>query len=728
MSVARVAKRDGREVPFDEDKIRGAVERALVAAGEEDPGFAVEVAALVRMTLEQRAQVAGSGAARVPHIEEIQDLVEQALIELGRAAVAKTYIVYRDRRARIREALTVRGLDGAGESRPQRPGRPPTVQDSERSSAWSKGRIVAALMDEAELARDVAEAVAARVEARVFALGQRSISTGLIRELVDGELFELGLDAALRRQTSVGVPLHDLRRILSEPPAGLDPLRAGAEETLAERSTEARVAAAVLRRHALAELLPESAVEDHLAGDLEVVGLSSLHRPLFLAVPAALLLAADGSRALDAFALLEPLATALRRCVHGVVIEDAGEWIDALGERSRAGSETLTAWICALSATAHAAGRRVELAGLEGRAGARGLARLEAVLRALDSAPESAWLPRVFVGEQGLTQLIEAAERDGAHAEGPALTQVIDRLLAGARLIPTWDDGERRVVGPGCERRTGEPGAIACGAALALNLPRLALRAGPWREDRMLEGLAELVARGVDALAGVAETQQRALAREPALAGTARARTSYALVPVGLREALAWLGDGEVRPEQGARLLGFLGEHLQGLSRRSRLSLVLSPFFGERARERFARLDGQAPQHAQRLLFDEGVGAGLEPGQPYGAGFRLSPTPGFVPWSAEAELLRTVAAGALHPLPHERARGAQLSLGEAWTRFARLRREPACDDFGRLPELSVPTDALFDDVSAELLRELRLDSRQVDSPRTVRAPRLPSDA
>jgi len=39
-----------------------------------------------------------------------------------------------------------------------------------------------------------------------------------------------------------------------------------------------------------------------------------------------------------------------------------------------------------------------------------------------------------------------------------------------------------------------------------------------------------------------------------------RAAAVVALVPVGLREALAILGDGEIRPEQGARLVGFMHE------------------------------------------------------------------------------------------------------------------------------------------------------------------------
>ena len=43
-----------------------------------------------------------------PGIEEIQDLVEKVLIETGHAKTAKAYILYRDRRSRIREQMEVR--------------------------------------------------------------------------------------------------------------------------------------------------------------------------------------------------------------------------------------------------------------------------------------------------------------------------------------------------------------------------------------------------------------------------------------------------------------------------------------------------------------------------------------------------------------------------------------------------------------------------------------------
>jgi hypothetical protein len=674
VSPTRIAKRDGREVPFDEEKIRSAVARAQAAVGEDDPHLPAEVSTLVRLALDERGSAEGATAA-VPDIERIQDLVERALIELGRAQVAKAYIVYRERRAQVREALLVQRV-GA----PAR-GGDVTVEDRQTLSRWDKGRIVAALMGEAELPRALAERVAARVEARVFELGQKRVSTGLVRELVDGELMEMGLEAALRRQTSIGVPLHDLRGILALGEDTPDPHRAADEGSLAAVGLEARVSGEVLRRHALFELLPREAVERHLAGDLEVVGLESLVRPLWLSVPCELWLTRSEVASSDAFALLDALARTLRAVGRGVVLEDGSALIAALTARAR-GDEALGQWLAALAALARAAGRRVDLSGVEG-CDARAPRRLQALARlivALDAAGDNAWLPRLFVDERALEAL--SFERDEARE------RALERLLGSGRLVPTWAASGERHVAPGCVRADGERGALSCGAALALNLPRLALRAGPWREDRLLERAAELVAGGAQALAAVGALQQRT--RPGGEIAGVRARASFALAPVGLREALAWLGDGEVRPEQGARILGFLGDHLRRLSQQHRTSFVLTPFFGARAAERFARLDRSAPQRAQRRLFGPGQEQG--PDAPYGEGWRLSPAPGFVPWAAEAELLRTVAPGALHPLPQEHAREGDLRLGEAWQRFARLRRELLPEE----PPVAEPGPGLFE--------------------------------
>lgn len=659
MSVDRVRKRDGREVPFDEGKIRDAIHRAMVAVGEGDLGFASEVAGVVRLALQNRRSDPGAEAgveSRTPGIEEIQDLVEHALIELGRASVAKAYILYRDRRAKVREVLEVHRS-------PQPGSRAPKVRPSEdgASTAWSKGRIVAALMNEAELGRSVAEVIAASVETRVFALGQKHISTALVRELVDNELVGMGLDAALRRQASVLVPVHDLRQRLQTPPRPWDAAHAITPEDLADADAGRRAGGELLRRFSIDHVLDDASAERHLSGELSVVDLAQPHLYLWAGLPSDLFATADFDEG-SAFATLAEVAQAIQATSQGVVIESAQTLLAPLA-RARAAKrgDPLVHWLRAAGACGAAGGRRVELC----FDADRNADVLERTVDALAGCVGDGHLPRVFVDERALESLY-LARRDL-----PERALALERLLESRHLVPTWAGSEERFAAPGCQRGARERGAIYCAGAVALNLPRLALRAGPWREDSLLEALAQSVADAIAALEGLAAFQS---SMRGARRGELRGRVGYALTPVGLREALAVLGDGEIRPEQGARILGLIHDVARRAGAARGLGLCVAAFFGERAAQRFAEIDASAPQVQQRLLF--GDGSRFEAGRAYTAGLRLTPAPGFVPWAAEAQLLSTLPIGALHPLPEERSRGGLLSLAESSTRFSRLRREP----------------------------------------------------
>ncbi len=96
-----IRKRDSRQAPFDPTKIADAIFAAARAVGEEDRALAGELAEAVTVFLETRYE------DKVPGIEEIQDMVERVLIETGHARMAKSYILYRDQRARVRETLSV---------------------------------------------------------------------------------------------------------------------------------------------------------------------------------------------------------------------------------------------------------------------------------------------------------------------------------------------------------------------------------------------------------------------------------------------------------------------------------------------------------------------------------------------------------------------------------------------------------------------------------------------
>ncbi|MBB4267041.1 ribonucleoside-triphosphate reductase [Roseospira visakhapatnamensis] len=91
-----VVKRDGLVAPFDRDRIRSAIERAGKATGEFEGSEADLLAIQATKVLAHRFH------DRTPHIEQIQDVVEQALISANHTATARAFIVYREQRARLR--------------------------------------------------------------------------------------------------------------------------------------------------------------------------------------------------------------------------------------------------------------------------------------------------------------------------------------------------------------------------------------------------------------------------------------------------------------------------------------------------------------------------------------------------------------------------------------------------------------------------------------------------
>ncbi len=114
--MAIVVKRDGRKVPFDEERIRHAMEmafRAEIACPYPDP-LAADVDDRVRHLTETVVdRLRAHGSSEYP-IEQIQDEVERSLMAAGEYAVARRYIIYREARAARREGERLRVSAGGG--------------------------------------------------------------------------------------------------------------------------------------------------------------------------------------------------------------------------------------------------------------------------------------------------------------------------------------------------------------------------------------------------------------------------------------------------------------------------------------------------------------------------------------------------------------------------------------------------------------------------------------
>ena len=91
-----VIKRDGSRKRFDAAKIESALARAGTATGEFGADAAAQVTAQVIKVIAHRYP----GSA--PAIEDIQDIVEQALIAADFMATARAYIVYREQHKQLR--------------------------------------------------------------------------------------------------------------------------------------------------------------------------------------------------------------------------------------------------------------------------------------------------------------------------------------------------------------------------------------------------------------------------------------------------------------------------------------------------------------------------------------------------------------------------------------------------------------------------------------------------
>ena len=98
--ITTIVNRDGRIADFNIDKITNAIFMAAKANGGSDYAEAEAIAKMVVDYIENTECI------EVPKVEHIQDTVEKMLIETGHARTAKSYILYRANRNKVREMNT----------------------------------------------------------------------------------------------------------------------------------------------------------------------------------------------------------------------------------------------------------------------------------------------------------------------------------------------------------------------------------------------------------------------------------------------------------------------------------------------------------------------------------------------------------------------------------------------------------------------------------------------
>ncbi|MGI6524008.1 MAG: anaerobic ribonucleoside-triphosphate reductase [Bdellovibrionota bacterium] len=216
-------KRNGSIVPFQSQKIERAVSKVLDSVShknntEVQTGLASQIAKTVVSELNNPEcdyyVVKDKTGKRIPKIEDVQDLVEVVLAESGHPQEVAAYKRYRKQRELARNRIRV--TDTAGGNVDVTDASLLLVESATKdiTRPWDRQRIVAQLMDETSLSLEVANSVAKAVENHVIAGNFTTVSTTLIRELVNNELSGRGCHDQLRDLSLYAVPKNFIEQLM----------------------------------------------------------------------------------------------------------------------------------------------------------------------------------------------------------------------------------------------------------------------------------------------------------------------------------------------------------------------------------------------------------------------------------------------------------------------------------------------------------------------------------
>ncbi len=217
-------KRNGMVVPFRREKIENAILKAAQAVSR-DPGAEPDKALAERITEKVLTELDNplceyyvtmdEEGRRVPHIEDVQDLVEIVLSEEGQVEIMSAYKRYRKQRQLARRNIKVRS-GGDKDNIDVTDASLLLVHSVDRNETtpWNRNRITHQILEETDLSEEVAISVAKEVENQVIASEIKTLNTTLIREMVNNILLDRGFNQQLTDLSLYRVPKGFVDRLM----------------------------------------------------------------------------------------------------------------------------------------------------------------------------------------------------------------------------------------------------------------------------------------------------------------------------------------------------------------------------------------------------------------------------------------------------------------------------------------------------------------------------------
>ena len=280
-------KRDGMVVPFRRDKIVQAISRAAeevarrdhVEVGEHMPEQLADL--VIAQLLDPKSEyfVAPDAEGRqIPHIEDMQDLIEIVLAEQGYAPIVAAYKRYRKHRELARERIRVRQSGSR-----TRDGKPVDLTDASlllvesadkgHTMPWDRKELIDTLRRHTDLNEEVALNIAKTVENQIIASRINSVDSNLVRELLNNELSLRGYRHQLRDLSVYGVSRQFVDRLMYA--------KSQENSNIVNNNPEAvqlGIAELVLKQWALDTIFSEDLKAAHNTGAIHLHDLGYPHR------------------------------------------------------------------------------------------------------------------------------------------------------------------------------------------------------------------------------------------------------------------------------------------------------------------------------------------------------------------------------------------------------------------------------------------------------------------
>jgi ribonucleoside-triphosphate reductase len=143
----------------------------------------------------------------------------------------------------------------------------------EAIDSWDRQKIVDAMVREALVDQDTAEAISLEVQETILSSSISMVTSPLIRELVDAKLIERGLEQARKMHTRLGVPLYDVEQII------MHPNKENANVPHGPEATNLTLAESIKKEYALLNVFSPDVGDAHMQGAVHLHDLGFIDRP-----------------------------------------------------------------------------------------------------------------------------------------------------------------------------------------------------------------------------------------------------------------------------------------------------------------------------------------------------------------------------------------------------------------------------------------------------------------